>query len=136
MESGSGIWPLALAPTQLIGTPWDPTRLSVNMPMPVMPRLGPRPPNYGVNFVCTNVPGVQVPQYLAGHKVLDVIGIILLAGNVGFSMPIVSYNQQLCFSFVCEPRLLPDVEKLVDAAGDAFAELLAEARQHKQEMTA
>jgi WS/DGAT/MGAT family acyltransferase len=136
MESGSGIWPLALAPTQLIGTPWDPTRLSVNMPMPVMPRLGPRPPNFGVNFVCTNVPGVQVPQYLAGHKVLDVIGIILLAGNVGFSMPIVSYNQQLCFSFVCEPRLLPDVEKLVDAAGDAFAELLAEARQHKQEMTA
>ena len=75
------------------------------------------------------MPGVQVPQYLAGHKVLEVIGIILLTGNVGFSMPILSYNQQLCFSFVCDPRLLPDVEKLVSAARDAFAELLGRSTQ-------
>ncbi len=135
-ESSSGIWPVAMAPAQLIGTPFDPTRLALNMRMPSMPNLGGRPPNYGFNFVCTNVPGVQVPQYLAGHKVLEVIGIILLAGNVGFSMPILSYNQQLCFSFVCEPRLLPDVELLVESARDAFAELLAEARKHKLQLIA
>ena len=110
--------------------------MTVATPPPVFPRLGPRLPNFGVNFVCTNVPGVQVPQYLAGHEVLEVIGIILLTANVGFSMPIVSYNQRLCFSFVCEPRLLPDVEKLVEAARDVFAELLEAARQHKQQLSA
>ena len=136
MESGSGLSPMALAPTQMIGTPWDPTRLLVATPPPLLPRMGPRLPNFGVNFVCTNVPGVQVPQYLAGHQVLEVIGIILLTANVGFSMPIVSYNQQLCFSFVCEPRLLPDVEKLVEAARESFAELLAEARKHRQQLSA
>ncbi|MEJ2089464.1 MAG: wax ester/triacylglycerol synthase family O-acyltransferase [Gammaproteobacteria bacterium] len=134
LEAGAGIWPMALAPTQLVGTAWDPTRFAVNMPPPIVPKLGRRPPNFGVNFVCTNVPGVQVPQYLAGHEVVEVIGIILLAGNVGFSMPIVSYTQQLCLSFFCVPRLLPDVEKLVDAARNAFTELLTEARKHTQQL--
>jgi len=136
MESASGIWPLAMAPTQLVGTPWDPTRLALGARMPTLPRLGGRPPNFGINFVCTNVPGVQVPQYLAGHKVTDVIGIILLTGNVGFSMPIVSYNQQLCFSFVCDPHLLPDVESLVDAARDVFRELLGAAGARIQQLSA
>jgi len=136
MESSSGVWPLAFAPAQMIGTPLDPTRLTLGLQMPVLPRLGGRPPNFGINFVCTNVPGVQVPQYLVGHKVTDVIGIILLTGNVGFSMPIVSYNQQLCFSFVCDPHLLPDVERLVDAARDVFKELLGAAGARVQQLSA
>ena len=64
-ESGFSMPPLAMAPLQLIGTPFDPTALAAAMPPPVPPRFGRRPPFYGVNFVCTNVPGVQVPQYLA-----------------------------------------------------------------------
>jgi len=135
-EGSSNLWPIAMMPTQIVGTPWDPTRLAVNVPMPVLPQLGGRPPNFGFNFVCTNVPGVQVPQYLVGHEVTEVIGIILLAGNVGFSMPIISYNHRLCFSFVCEPRLLPDVEVLVQAAREAFDELLAEARDHARKLSA
>ncbi|MFT7125724.1 MAG: hypothetical protein ACI9YG_001801, partial [Candidatus Azotimanducaceae bacterium] len=43
-----------------------------------------------------------------------------------------SYNKQLFFSFICEPRLLPDLDKIVDAADDVFHELQAAAEQKNQ----
>lgn len=135
-NSDTGIWPVAMAPTQLVGTPWDPTRLLARFPLPIMPNLGWRPPNYGINFVCTNVPGVQVPQYLKGHKVLDTIGVLVLSGNVGYSVTIMSYNQELFFCLICEPRLLPDLDVMLAAADSAFDELLAAARARMQQLSA
>ena len=82
-----------------------------------------------MNFVCTNVPGVQVPQYLCGHEVTDTIGLLILTGNIGFSLTILSYNKQLFFNFICEPRLMPDLEVLVAHADDAFNALLAAAAE-------
>ncbi len=137
LSSGdSGIWPIAFAPTQLIGTRWDVTKLLARRPLPVMPNLGWRPPNIGINFVCTNVPGVQVPQYLRGHEVLDTIGVLVLTGNVGFSVTILSYNQQLFFCLICEPRLLPDLEVIIGGIDAAFAELLELARERTQQLSA
>ena len=134
-ESTSQVWPLAMAPTQLVGTPFDPTAFMAQMPPPVMPNMGMRPPNFGINLVCTNVPGVQVPQYMAGHEVLDTIGLLILSGNIGFSLTILSYNKQLFFNFICEPRLLPDLETLVGHADDAFNELLSAAQSHIESLT-
>ena len=134
-EATANVWPLAMAPTQLVGTPFDPTALAARMPAPVPPNIGWRPPNPGVNFVCTNVPGVQVPQYLAGHKVLDTIGLLVLSGNIGFSITILSYNKELFFGFICEPRLLPDLELIVEGVGSTFEELLDEARREVGQVT-
>jgi WS/DGAT/MGAT family acyltransferase len=131
-QTESPVWPVALAPTQLVGTPFDPTALAARIPMPIPPSDGWRPPNLGLNFVCTNVPGVQVPQYLCGHEVIDTIGLLVLTGNVGFSVTILSYNKQLFFSFICEPRLLPDLEVISEAADAAFNELLAAARERAE----
>jgi WS/DGAT/MGAT family acyltransferase len=131
-QGGSPIWPVALAPTQLVGTPFDPTALAARLPPPLPPNLGWRPPNIGINFTCTNVPGVQVPQYLCGHRVTDTLGLLVLTGNLGFSVTILSYNKELFFSFICEPRLLPDLEAIVDAAADAFGELLGAARERAE----
>jgi WS/DGAT/MGAT family acyltransferase len=133
-QAESPVWPVALAPTQLVGTPWDPTALAARLPLPVLPRLGWRPPNIGFNFACTNVPGVQVPQYLCGHRVTDTIGLLVLTGNVGFSVTILSYNKELYFNFICEPRLLPDLETIARAAEDTFDELLAEARERVEQL--
>jgi WS/DGAT/MGAT family acyltransferase len=119
--------PVGLAFTQVIGTPLDPTRLAARFPLPVLTHTRIRPPNYGINFVCTNVPGVQVPQYMCGHEVTDTIGLLVLTGNVGFSVTILSYNKQLFFNFICEPRLLPDLERIVEGADAVFGELLAAA---------
>ncbi len=136
-ESGPDVWPLAMAPSQLVGTALDPTVFAAKTPMPLFPALsGWRPPNFGYNFTCTNVPGVQVPQYLAGHKVTDTIGLLVLNGNVGCSVTVLSYNQELFFSFICEPRLLPDLETIVDATNASFAELLVAARERTQQLSA
>ncbi|MEZ5549660.1 MAG: wax ester/triacylglycerol synthase family O-acyltransferase [Pseudomonadales bacterium] len=135
-ESGNAVWPMAMAPTQLIGTAFDPTRLAAQNPPPILPNFGWRPPNIGLNLVCTNVPGVQVPQYMAGHKVLDTVGLLVLSGNIGFSVTILSYNKELFFNFICEPRLMPDLEVMVDAAQACFDELLTAARTRTEQLRA
>lgn len=134
-EATSGIWPLAMAPTQVVGTPMDPTVWAARFPLPIMPDLGWQPPNSGINFVCTNVPGVQVPLYLAGHKVTATIGLLILCGNVGFSTTVLSYNKELFINYICDPRLMPDFEVLTESTADAFDELLAAAREQLATMT-
>ena len=101
--------------------------------MPIAPNIGYRPPNLGVNFTCTNVPGIQVPQYMCGHEVTDTIGLLVLMGNIGFSLTIMSYNKQLFFNFICEPRLLPDLDLIKETADEVFEELLATARKTTKE---
>ncbi len=127
-------WPMAMVGTQLTGTRFDPSALPARFPMPLLPAIGGwRPPNFGLNFVCTNVPGVQVPQYMCGHRVLDTIGVLVLSGNIGLGITILSYNQGLYFSFICEPRLLPDLEVLTNAAEAAYGELLNAARARTEQ---
>ena len=116
--------PTGMAFTQLVGTAMDPTALAARVPMPIIPSAFPRPPNPGINFVCTNVPGVQVPQYFCGAELTDQIGLLVLTGNTGFSVTILSYNKELFFNFICEPRLLPDLESIVTSTDEVFQDLL------------
>lgn len=129
MQSGPQPWPVALWPAQLVGTPLDPTALAAAVPPPVPPVLGARPPHIGYNFTCTNVPGPQVPMYLLGRPIESQIGLLILTGNVGFSVTILSYNKTLFFGMIAEPRLLPDVEKIAARAAASFDELLTLARE-------
>jgi diacylglycerol O-acyltransferase len=77
----------------------------------------------GINFVATNVPGPQVPMYLSGHRMLDFMGIVPLAGTLGYGVAIVSYNQNLFFGMVAEPRIMPDVDFMKSCVAEAFEEL-------------
>ncbi len=126
MESMPSPPPLAMAPAQLVGGPFDPTALAARIPPPPLP-WGASMPMAGFNFTCTNVPGVQVPQYIAGRQVLDVLGMLMLGGVLGYGLAVTSYNRQLCFTLVCDPRLMPDVERMADSLDGAFRELLAAA---------
>ncbi len=123
-ELAPSIPPALMAPTLLVGTPFDPTALAARFPLPLPSGLGGRAPLLGFNFTCTNVPGVQTPQYLAGHQVLDILALLMLGGNLGYGVAIMSYNQNLYFNFVCDPRLMPDVELMASAVEEAFNELL------------
>ncbi len=129
LEALPGVPPVALAPTLIAGTPWDPTAFWANVSLPVLPAFGPRPPMPGFNFVCTNVPGVQTTQYLAGHRILDVIGFLMLTGNLGYGIVICSYNQNLYFNFTCDSRLMSDLDVMVGYVDEAFKELLAAAER-------
>lgn len=121
-----------MAQTLLVGTPFDPTRIAALLPAPVTPNLGARPPLVGFNFTCTNVPGVQVPQYIAGHKVLDLYGTLMLSGTLGYGVVVASYDQRLYFNFTSDPRLMPDVELMRSGVEEAFAELHDLARSAAQ----
>jgi len=61
----------------------------------------------GINFIATNVPGAQIPMYLAGRRMTSMIGCVPLAANIGYSVAIVTYNQEVVFGLMAEPNLMP-----------------------------
>ena len=124
MDSVPELPPVTMAPTMLVGGQFDPTKPAAAFPMPIPPQFGPRMPNFGINFTLTNVPGVQTPQYLAGHEVLDVLGMMMLTGNLGYGVAIYSYNQRVYFNLTGETRLMPDVERMRDLVVATYDELL------------
>ncbi len=127
MESMPSMPPLTMAPTLLVGSAFDPTAIAARFPLPVPPSFAPRLPMVGYNFTCTNIPGVQTAQYLLGHRISDSLAVLMLNGNIGYGIAVVSYNQGLYFNFISDPRLLPDLNVMADGVVDAFAELLAAA---------
>jgi hypothetical protein len=128
METMPTFPPVTMAPTLLVGTPFDPTALAARFPLPVPPDFIPRLPMVGYNFTCTNIPGVQTQQYLAGHRILDSLALLMLSANIGFGIAVVSYNQGLYFNFVSDPRLMADIDVMADGVVQAFDELLTAAR--------
>src|ERR1700687_4152231 len=80
-------------------------------------------PAFGINFIATNVPGVQVPQYINDHVCLDMVPLIPLAATMGYSVAILSYYRSLYFGMMAEPRVMPDVALMKVFVDDAFAEL-------------
>jgi diacylglycerol O-acyltransferase len=89
--------------------------------LPVDPRFA--IPGFGMSFLATNVPGVMVPQYLAGHQCLEMVGLVPLAANVGYSVAITSYNQKLYFGMMSEPTSMPDVDVMKAYVDEVFEEL-------------
>ncbi len=81
------------------------------------------PAGFGMSFLATNVPGVPVTQYLAGHKLLDSIGVVPLGGNIGYGVAIMSYNQKLYFGMMSDPNNMPDVDLMKSHVDQVFAEL-------------
>jgi WS/DGAT/MGAT family acyltransferase len=94
---------------------------------PGLTRMFTLPPP-GINFIATNVPGAQVPLFLAGRKMIEMVGLMPLGANLGYSVAIVSYNQKLVFGMMAEPRLMPDVDLMQAFAAEVFIELMAAAK--------
>ncbi len=132
MESMPEMPPLAMVASQLVSTPLDPTRLAAAFPPALLPNVFGRGPNYGVNFVLTNVPGVQVAQYIAGHEVVEMTAIMMMGGNMGLGIAVSSYNQKMIFNYTADPRMLPDLAVLDELCREAYAELLSAARAKAQ----
>jgi WS/DGAT/MGAT family acyltransferase len=98
----------------------------------------PRPDGFGlpafaINFVATNVPGVQVPLYVNGHVCLDMVPLVPLGATLGYGVAILSYYRSLYFGMIAEPRVMPDVALMKAFVDDAFAELKRRAAGHSAE---
>ncbi len=80
-------------------------------------------PTVGINFIATNVPGVQVPQYLFGHKCLEQVPLVPCGATLGYGVAILSYNTTLCFGMSADPNLMPDVSLMKFFVDEVFSEL-------------
>jgi diacylglycerol O-acyltransferase len=92
-------------------------------------------PAIGINFIATNVPGVQVPQYLNGHTCQDMIPLIPLAATTGYGVAILSYYRNLYFGMMAEPRVMPDVALMKAFVDEVFAELKSRCAQRSSPTT-
>jgi hypothetical protein len=100
------------AMAQLIGASnWQPTP------------AGSPPTATGINFIATNVPGPQTAWYFGGHEITDCVALLPLGGNLGYGVPITSYNQNLIFSMIANSRMMPDLDRMKALVLESFEEL-------------
>lgn len=97
------------------------------IPAPLQSILGqiadlPFPP---FNMVATNVPGPQVPLYLAGRKMLVQYPYVPIGYGLGLGCAILSYNQTLHFGLSSDAQAMKDVEKFKEILDEVFADLMA-----------
>ena len=92
-------------------------------------------PNTLTNTVALNVPGPQIPLYLAGHKRLAFFTLGPLTANIGLFHATTSYNQKITISATIDPQLVPDVWHYIDCLRASFVELRDAAKQVRQQST-
>ena len=79
------------------------------------------------NTVITNVPGPQMPLYLAGAKMTKQWGLGTVQDGLGLSHSVVSYDGTLTVCAVSDRQVMPDPEVYMDAYREAFGQLKAAA---------
>ena len=78
----------------------------------------------GTNLFISNVPGAQVPLYLAGARLVTQYGMAPLANNMGLFVATPSYNGRIAFSIVSERAILPDIAFFRECVEESFADLM------------
>lgn len=73
--------------------------------------------------VLTNVPGPQVPLYVAGQKVEGMMGWAPLTADQVMSFTIYSYDGKVFVGIAADAGLVPDHEQIVEGFADAFGRL-------------
>jgi hypothetical protein len=81
-----------------------------------------------VNLVVTNVPGPDVPLYLLGARMLEVIPLVPLGGNLSVGVAAISYNGLFTIGVLADPAACPDADVLTAGIERCFAELLSSGR--------
>ena len=79
------------------------------------------------NLVVTNVPGPQIPLYLLGAELQECYPMLALLPNQALGVALFSYAGKLCWGFIADWDLIPDLHEFVLAIEEAFRELQAAA---------
>jgi diacylglycerol O-acyltransferase / wax synthase len=81
-----------------------------------------------INTVITNVPGPQVPLYMAGAQMVALFGMGPVTDGMGIIHPVFSYNGGISISFTACREMLPDpafYAECLQASFDELAEVTA-----------
>jgi diacylglycerol O-acyltransferase len=76
-----------------------------------------------INLVVSNVPGPQVPLYIAGARLLAHYPTMPLAETMGLSVAVTSLAGTMAFGLTADWDTLPDIEALAQGLDDSVAEL-------------
>ncbi|HEX5926642.1 MAG TPA: WS/DGAT domain-containing protein, partial [Baekduia sp.] len=90
-------------------------------------RIATRTPQHAVNTVTTNIPGPQHAIYFAGHRMLEYVPFVPLAGHVRIGVAIVSYDGALNFGVTGDYETATDLQVLCDGIEAGIQELLPRA---------
>jgi diacylglycerol O-acyltransferase / wax synthase len=75
------------------------------------------------NLVVTNVPGPQIPLYLLGAELRECYPMLALLENQALGVALFSYSGKLCWGFIADWDLIPDLHDFVIAIAASFHEL-------------
>ncbi|MEX1104251.1 MAG: WS/DGAT domain-containing protein, partial [Dehalococcoidia bacterium] len=105
------------------------TRLSDLVPPAVQAMAGMLVPNGQslFNLVCTNVPGPQIPLYIAGRKMEEHWPLVPVSMGLGMNVALTSYNGALYWGICADPNLVPDLPVVAASIQQSFEELKAAA---------
>ena len=81
------------------------------------------------NLVITNVPGPQMPLYVAGAELLAHFGAAPVFDGLGLIFPVFSYNGTLSIGATSCPEILPKPEELTRMLNPALDDLHAAATE-------
>jgi diacylglycerol O-acyltransferase / wax synthase len=79
------------------------------------------------NVVVTNVPGPQIPLYLAGKRMIDTFPMVPLAKNQALGVALLSYAGRINFGLVGDFDLMWDLDDFTADVRESLDELAAEA---------
>jgi hypothetical protein len=77
------------------------------------------------NMVITNVPGVNVPLYSMGSRMISTYGLGPVYPGLGLFQPVVSYNNTLSISAVSDREMMPDPAFYMECLAQSYEELKA-----------
>ncbi len=76
------------------------------------------------SMVATNVPGPQVPLYMGGQRLTEMMAWVPQTGSVGIGLSILSYNGGVHFGLVADSHLIPDPDAVIRRFRPEFEKLL------------
>jgi WS/DGAT/MGAT family acyltransferase len=80
------------------------------------------------NLLVTNIPGPQVPLYVLGRRLRDLLPIAFLPKNHALAVAIMSYQGGIDYGLLGDYDALPDIATIADGLEVGLQELLAAAR--------
>lgn len=77
------------------------------------------------NLAISNVPGPQVPLYMAGAKMLTFHPLSIVMHGLALNITIQTYAGRVDFGLISDRKAVPELQKLADALESAFEEARA-----------
>ena len=79
------------------------------------------------NLLVTNVPGPQVPIYLLGRELKELVPLAFLAPEHTLAIGVMSYNGNVTYGLIADADAVPDLPSLARYLEEALAELVTAA---------